>query len=78
MGDLATADEGRRLGTGNRTDALYRDDGGSSARCRSLGMTRAFSPSPVVRPPSPAVASRQSPVASPNVTPDPRRRFGEA
>ena len=32
-------------------------------RCRSLGMTRVFSPSPVPRRPTPAVACRLSPVA---------------
>src|SRR4029079_7432675 len=52
--------EDRERGAG--TEALYRDDGDSSTRCRSLGMTRAFSPSPVARRPSP-VACRQSPVA---------------
>ncbi len=48
-------------GTGNR--ALYREDGDSSTRCRSLGMTRPFSrrPSPVVRPLSPAVIQNAAP-----------------
>ena len=64
----------RLLGTGNRepgTEALYRDDGDSSTRCRSLGMTRVFCrlpPAacrlpPAARRPPPAARRRQSPVA---------------
>ena len=58
---------GRRyveLGTGNwepGTEALYREDGDSSTRCRSLGMTRLLA---VARRPSPVPGSRQSPAAS--------------
>ena len=68
-----TAGDGRRRtgnrepGTGNRepgTEALYPDDGDSSTRCRSLGMTRLFS---VARRPSPVPGSRQSPVARPRL-----------